>query len=373
MKKIKFLVFGISGDLARRKVLPGIAQFVISNTSSEHYELIGYSRSLVEKSEIEGLFSSSTKKPEISLYQGDYSNNQFFQEVVNNLKPDERLIAYFAVPPMVFLDLLDGFCPYYNAPIDIIIEKPFGQDLDEAKLILKKIDDCKLHNKVHFCDHYLFKNGSILPENIVSELKPFQDKEIKSIKVIALESINVQGRSGYYDSVGALKDMLPAHLFSLLSNTRKYLPNLDLNDIKVQIVRLGQYSNYLQDNGLQSSLADTYFEIGVHSKYTSILLESGKNLPKKETSIEIIFTDASKIYWNIDPEKSISLFNQPTNQENKLTISNSINLDHTNMFIDILEGNNNRFVNYEDTIKGWQLYDKAKEFINENNIVINPY
>ena len=170
----KFLLFGITGNLAKIKILPGLAQFAQLNKDKTSVELVGYSRSQPKLEEVEnalnsGIDTNTLKISEnehnltkISFIQGGYEDGTVLFETISDLKKDERLVVYLAVPPSTFIKFLQNACPFSQNPIDVIVEKPFGRDPQEARQMLNLVYACNLHSQIHFCDHYLFKNSTLL-------------------------------------------------------------------------------------------------------------------------------------------------------------------------------------------------------------------
>ncbi len=378
MQQWKFLLIGITGDLAKRKILPGLAQFTELNKDKVTVELIGYSRSQPDLLEIEDILNKHSSNAKhnlanIMFVQGEYSDSTFIASLFQGLKKDERLVVYISTPPVVFLQLLQTFCPYNAYNLNIIIEKPFGQNFSEAKLILQKVDECRLKKNIHYCDHYLFKNASYLNVEVLQALQEVNDKKLTKIRVQALEEVDAKGRGGYYDANGAIKDMLPAHLYSLLNLALITFTSNDISthpDITVDSVKLGQYESYQKDVGNTQSSIETYFRIEC-SNSISMILESGKSLGQKSTVITMDFDDGSVINWEIDPSKILTY----SSKGKKLTfdIKKDRKLDHTNMFEDLLNGKSDRFFISKNVLPGWKMYEQILEFIKENNIVVEKY
>jgi glucose-6-phosphate 1-dehydrogenase len=373
MQHWKFLLLGITGDLSKRKILPGLAQFAELHKEDLTIELIGYSRSAPDALEIEDILNKHTtdakhKISAVSYVQGEYTDSTYFSNLIQSLKEGERLITYLATPPVVFLQLLQTFCPFNAYNLDIIIEKPFGQNLEEAAQILRKVDECKLNNTIHYCDHYLFKNAAYLNVDVLQSLQEVKTKTLKKVTVQALEELDAKGRGGYYDTSGAIKDMLPAHVYSLLNLA---LVTFTLNDIRhysdfdITGIQIGQYASYLADVEKDASSTETYFKIECTNSI-EMVLESGKSLGVKRTQIDLEFTDGSHIEWNLDLDKTLSY----TTSDKQLTfdIKSGNQLDHTNMFEDLLHGRSDRFFLATNVLSGWEMYEQTKQYITQNKI-----
>lgn len=352
MNNWKILLIGITGDLAKRKILPAIGQFASIHIDDLNIELMGYSRSVPDDEEIKRSLNAkvpnSTEIIEnINYYQGEYDDDTLIKKVFNELKKEERLIVYFAVPPIVFCDLLKNFCPFARDNLNIIIEKPFGRDLDEARKIIKKIEECNLEKNVHFFDHYLFKDGMDITEAIRESMKIVQTKKIC---ISALETVGVNGRAGYYDETGAIKDMLPSHLFALYRKVEELHSNIRLEDFSVENIVKKQYEAYKADVGKESN-TETYFKIEMKNKNgVELVFESGKKQDKKVTEIVI---NEGEIVWNIDTDKNVRIGSK------LFSLATDDLLDHTRMFQVLKKKEYSNFVSNEDTVRGWELWERV--------------
>lgn len=382
MQKWKFLLLGITGDLSKRFVLPSLAKFAELYKDSVCIDLIGYSRSKPDMAEIETILNGYTESSRhvlhsISDFQGEYEDESFLNRIIESLEPEERLVVYFATPPVLIAKLLNNFCIHSSKNIDILIEKPVGQNNKEAKVIFDLIEKCNLFNATHFIDHYLFKSSLYLTEEEKERLEPFKDKGVKSIKIQALEELDAKGRAGYYDQNGAIKDFLPSHLvslmdFGLMTFTNKEHTTKIYDSFKVNNLTLGQYESYLKDIEAENSNTETYFKIeGTledDEKTIDVLFESGKKLHTKQTCIHIDFIDGEQITWNVGSHKYIEI----SNTEDILLQGNG-QREHVNMFSDVLHRRYNRFFIRNMIIQGWNIYDAVMQFKETHNIQLQKY
>lgn len=353
---IKILVLGITGNLAQLKVIPGIAKFSESIESLKTVELIGYSRSSLDYQKLIRQLNSHSKNGKhnltnVTLYNGDYTNNSVYHSVVQNLRDGEELWVYLAVPPEVYLPFLQQTCPYSRSPIFILVEKPFGTNLQEMTKIKAVVESCDLHQNVLFIDHYLFKAGLALqlpysiPLNKISEVKAY-----------AYETLGVEDRTGYYGAIGAVKDMMP-HLLSTLQLQLRSITqqSLGINDLQIDSLQLAQYANAPQ--GLPES-TPTYFhltgKVQIKNHILKVTLASGKKLHAKETYFEFV-TQAETIHWELAPESKIT-----TSQHH---ITNDIILsDHERLFYDLANKNYTHFLDANEAHRSVVLEEKALQY-----------
>lgn len=379
MQRWKFLLLGITGDLAKIKILPSISQFAENFQEEVQIDLIGYSRSVPNVSQIQKILNESSKTGKHSLnslnfFQGEYDNLEFFDSLYSSASDDERLIIYMAVPPSVFLKFLKNSCPHNDKNINIIVEKPFGRNFNEALEILNTLKECHLLKRVHFLDHYLFKPQLQLSKLEMNNFKDIKNKKIVSIKIQALESVKVGSRGRYYDSVGALKDMLP-HLFSILlqvlKNFTKDFSLETFKNFKISDLSLGQYEDYPVEVSNPESTTETYFKVISKLGETVIYLESGKSLKQKYTGVSIDFADGSSCKWQIAPDKLLDF----RSAENSFTLSldRGNKHDHTLMFEALLEKEFDFFVKPSEIITGWWLHDQIVSLRKFRNVSIMKY
>ncbi|MEM1312055.1 MAG: hypothetical protein AAGF07_01165 [Patescibacteria group bacterium] len=382
MEQWKFILYGITGDLSKKKILPALAQFAELNQEKVQIELIGYSRSNANDQEIKNILDSHTTTGQnmlnnISYLTGDYHDSKVFFDFIGSLKENERLITYLAIPPELFLDILKNSCPFSSQKLDIIIEKPFGRNLQEAKQMLQIMDACDLHNRIHFSDHYLFKTSTFISKLEWLNFKEVSNKLPQEIKLIALEDLDVKDRGGYYNQTGALKDIF-VHLFSLLNLTLESLQstrNFSFDSFRILDLVLGQYNSYINDLNILKSDTDTYFKLKSNLKIGDdqllVNFEAGKKLGLKKTEIQAIYEDKSVLSWNIAPDNKLE-YTLP-DSTTALNLQKTNKLDHTNLFEMLLNDDNSRFVDNQDIVTSWEMFEKIQAYKDAHNIPTRIY
>ncbi|NJK71713.1 MAG: hypothetical protein HC932_05770 [Thermales bacterium] len=136
MKRIKILLLGITGDLARIKVLPALSEFATLHQKDFEVHLIGYSRSKADEKEVENILNQNSKHDKhkiktIEYIQDSYNNIDRFNQIIDGTSKQDKLIIYLAVPPVVFIPFLKSACPLDPSNLHIVIEKPFGRSIEE--------------------------------------------------------------------------------------------------------------------------------------------------------------------------------------------------------------------------------------------------
>lgn len=383
---INILLLGITGDLAKLKILPAIGQLTFSQRDKYSLKLFGQSRSEADKNKIIDRINlmdqTSFEHLELNLIQKNYTDPTVLIELLDKIEAGEKLIIYFALPPSVITDYLKMIENldeklFVGKNIDLLLEKPFGRNLEEAKNIIDLIGRVKKKVKVSFIDHYLFKNQSqIIEEQELIKLLKSKKIEPSVINIETLETVDVDNRLGYYIDSGAIDDMTP-HLLSLLLRFLKLfkITNFQIN---INSVSTGQYSGLadkikaLDETKLN---LETFFEVKADlvfdAKVVDLKLTSGKKLIGKKTELEGFLSDNSQLVWDISGKNQI-VYSNSGDSTLIHTLVNS-NLDHLNMFLQVINGYYNNFITNDEVITGHNLITKIKEFVHFNEIKVEVY
>jgi len=362
MKLWKFVLLGITGHLAETKVLPALAEFAYTYRKEVDIQLIGWSRSKADMDKIQSLLEWKEQHPitNISFIQDQYTGEHNIASLVDSLK-QEQLVIYSAIPPVVFADLTKEFCPYPDAPIDILMEKPFGENSEQAQQILNTIKNCGLEQEIHFLDHYAFKSSLRLNK---SELKNFSilgEKSIESIQVRASETAGVGTRLGYYNKIGALKDMMNHLLVEL-----DYVLNLhgievgDVWPIQWTQLKRDQYMKYAKELGQESDTETEFVLNGVltHDELNiPLTLQSGKKQREKLGQTRVNYSDGTYLILQLAPEPSLTYYGET--DEISLNTQRGPDHDHVRVFHDILTRDLSSFRTPTQVLRDWKAYDAA--------------
>jgi glucose-6-phosphate 1-dehydrogenase len=328
-----FVIMGVTGDLAKLKLIPALYALLKLNNNL-HFALLGVARSEIDvrsilaeaKNNIKDLDEKLwIKLCENSHYQKlDFSNPQDFKNLkakIVEIEQTKRLsgnrLFYLATLPEHFematinLARVGLVNSKDNKWERVLYEKPFGDSLSSARQINKVIDKVFLEENVYRVDHYLGKElvGNIALLRFTNRiLEPlWNNKNIDSVQIICDENFGIKNRGNYFDKYGAIKDMLQNHILQLLSllamESPKFISGEYLRDEKVKVLRktsatdilLGQYDGYNQEKGVTpNSQTETFFvaklEIN-NNRWRGVpfFVRAGKNLNKKETVIHIRF------------------------------------------------------------------------------------
>jgi glucose-6-phosphate 1-dehydrogenase len=244
-----FVIFGASGDLTKRLLVPALYNLAAADLLPERFCLVGFAREDMTDDSFrarlaDGLKQFATTKLEPKVVDrlmactsyvrgaasepGDYDGLRARLETLeDSAKTAGNRLFYLAVPPSVFapacrnlakagLTKEDG-----NAWRHVVVEKPFGSDLDSAKKLNTELLSLLKEDQIFRIDHYLGKETvqNILMLRFANGLfEPIWNRDhVDHVQITVAETVNVEHRGRFYDAAGALRDMVPNHLFQLLS------------------------------------------------------------------------------------------------------------------------------------------------------------
>jgi glucose-6-phosphate 1-dehydrogenase len=253
----RLVIFGGTGDLSGRFLLPALAALLERGHLSERFELVAASReewgddqfrnwatewlrreaSNVDSATVARLVSSSRYR---RLDLGDQAN------VAACIAGDGPVAVYLALPPAVFpIAILALHGAGLPAESQVVLEKPFGEDLGGAmelnRVLAEMVDERHVFRVDHFLAMTTVQNvlGTRLANRVLEPI--WNSAHIEEVEIVWEESLALEGRAGYYDHVGALKDMVQNHLLQLLCLVAMEPPislgERDLRDRKVDVLR----------------------------------------------------------------------------------------------------------------------------------------
>jgi glucose-6-phosphate 1-dehydrogenase len=242
------VIFGGTGDLAHRKLLPAIYNLAHEGALPERFNLIAVSRSEMENDEYRRLARESIAKysrrqadeqvldkllEQVRYVPGTFDDDSVFERLGEELgKFDEEAglpfnrIFYLSTSPAFFKQIIEklgdhGLQRHEDAEVRVVIEKPFGTRLAEAQELNRRVLSVLDESQVYRIDHYLGKETvqNVLAFRFANGMfEPIWNRNfIDYVQITAAEDIGIGSRAGYYDSAGALRDLVQNHMLQLMS------------------------------------------------------------------------------------------------------------------------------------------------------------
>ncbi|MFZ0481553.1 MAG: glucose-6-phosphate dehydrogenase [Terriglobales bacterium] len=383
------VIFGFSGDLTRRKLIPALYNLASQGLLSREFAIVGLGRSPMSTDDARKKMTEDFKQfasgpidndlwdwfvRRIYYISGDFDDPHTYEQLKETVaKADQEhgskgnYFFYLATAPNFFGDIVERISKvglmhqengYWRR---VIIEKPFGHDLDSAKALnqqlLKVVSECQIYR----IDHYLGKETvqNILALRFANGIfEPIWNRRyIDHVQISVVETVGVEKRGGYYDGAGALRDMVPNHIMQLITLTAMEPPvSFDANAVRDEQAKIlhaiqpfssedvlsktvrGQYGEgivdgervpaYREEEGVpRDSRTETFVAMRLlidNWRWAGVpfYLRTGKRLPGRNTHVVIQFRRApfmlfrdtpvenmmpNQLVLHIQPEEGISL------------------------------------------------------------------
>ncbi|CAL4923159.1 unnamed protein product [Urochloa decumbens] len=264
---VSITVVGASGDLAKKKIFPALFALFYEDCLPKHFTVFGYARSKMSDEELRNMISMTLTcridkrencgdKMEQFLqrcfYQsGQYNSEDGFAELDRKLKEKEagklpNRLFYLSIPPNIFVDVVRSASRTASSSSGwtrFIVEKPFGRDSESSGELTRSLKMYLAEEQIFRIDHYLGKelveNLSVLRfSNLVFE--PLWSRNyIRNVQLIFSEDFGTEGRGGYFDNYGIIRDIMQNHLLQILALFAMETPvSLDAEDIRNEKVKV---------------------------------------------------------------------------------------------------------------------------------------
>jgi len=347
------VLLGASGDLAKKKTFPALFGLFKNRFLPQGLNIVGYARTKMDETEFHKRATSYIKNenndPTIaakieefnkitSYVSGSYDKDEDFQKLEKCLEEIEskyeskgeicHRVFYLALPPSVFLSVAHGLKRnnYSKRGVNrIIVEKPFGKDLESSRDLLRSLKSQWTEDETFRIDHYLgkemVKNLLVLRFANIAFSAAWDKNSINNVQITFKEPFGTEGRGGYFDEFGIIRDILQNHLLQVLTILTMERPVSfaaeDIRDEKVKVLRhiapieqkdtlLGQYvgangkPGYLEDDTVpKDSVCPTFAATTLwinNPRWEGVpfILKAGKALNEAKVEIRIQYKDVTQ-------------------------------------------------------------------------------
>lgn len=459
---VSITVVGASGDLAKKKIFPALFALYYEGFLPKHFSIFGYARSKMTDEELRIMISQTLTcrigKSENCgdkmdqflkrcFYQaGQYGSEEDFSELNKKLSEKEagRLsnrLFYLSIPPNIFTDVVR--CASHSASsvsgwTRVIVEKPFGRDSESSSELTRSLKQYLTEDQIFRIDHYLGKelveNLSVLRfSNLIFE--PLWCRQyIRNVQFIFSEDFGTEGRGGYFDSYGIIRDIMQNHLLQILALFAMETPvSLDAEDVrneKVKVLRsmralrledivVGQYKGHKKGGTSYPSYTDdpmvpndsitpTFAAAALfidNARWDGVpfLMKAGKALYKRGAEIRVQFRHVpgnlykGKYGCDLDKATNELVIRVQPDEAIYLKINNkvpglSMRIDRSNLnllysskysaeipdayerlLLDAIEGERRLFIRSDELDAAWALFTPVLKELEEKRIAPELY
>lgn len=360
--KTQLVIFGITGDLSRRKLLPALDS-IIATDEHDELSIVGVSRREVDKNEL--LKNHASLLDRTSIITMDIATVTDYARLKQELEANtaDQTLFYLSVPPGAAADIVDflGQSGLNTPEYKILFEKPFGYDLESAKEFIARTARYFSDAQLFRIDHYMAKEIAAellsLRRNAESHHHYWSSESVKAITIAATEVIDIEGRVQFYEQTGALRDFVQGHLMQLLSLVLMQKPTPDnlapqrlkalemLQPIDPEKSGRAQYAGYQDEVQNPGSQTETFVAFMTTSsdpawEGVQIRLVTGKALHEKRSYVSIEYKDGTEDVFD----------------EAHLVQRDGTHLDaYERVLLEAIAGRKDIFTSGEEVIRSWEI------------------
>ena len=360
--KTQLVIFGMTGDLSRRKLLPAL-ESLISSGEYDDLRIIGVSRRHVDVAEL--LSPWPTLSPVTSLYSMNLAESQEYEGLKTYLAASDadQTLFYLAVPPGAAADIVDflGSVGLNTPHHHILFEKPFGYNITSAQEMIDRTARYYSEEQLFRIDHYMAKEIAVELQNIRKTARAshhsWDNQSINAITIMATEAIGIEGRAQFYEQTGALRDFVQGHLMQLLAlvlmdgTSLESLPTRRLHALQqvepinpTQATR-AQYEGYAEEVGNPGSRTETFVAFMARSTHPSwstvpIRVVTGKALSEKRSYVSISYSDGTEDIFD---------------EDQLLRVGPGRRDAYERVLVEAIAGRKSIFTSSQEVIRSWEI------------------
>ena len=460
---LSIIVVGASGDLARKKIYPALFALYCQQCLPERFQVFGFARSKFSDAEFRTKItehltcryapgeSCERRMGEFldrcHYTSGEYASRDSFLDLYTTMRDVEggeptNRFYYLAIPPALFLDVAQSIgdaglvsCTTDRPWSHVVLEKPFGHDRESSDALTKAMSDVFLESQTFRIDHYLGKeviqNLMVLRfANLVFE--PLWNRQyIDSVRILWKEDLSLEGRGGYFDQYGIIRDVMQNHLLQILSLVAMERPEKlepkHIASAKAEVLRavrpvelddmvIGQYGAsvqhgrhrpaYVEDETVANdSITPTFAAARLkidNPRWRDVpfLVQAGKGLDSRTTEIQIRFRDtpghlfqlpegcprANELIIRVQPDEAIylsvlnkvpgmgmSLAARNLDLQYEAAFSELIPDAYESLLLDVIRGDRSLFIRDDELQAAWDVFTPALHEIDRRRLVPEPY
>ena len=354
-----FLLFGASGDLARKKLFPALYELTVEGRLG--IPIVGVARSDWTDADLcDRARTSITERVEnpdpaaidelcshLRYISGDYTDLSTWTRVAELTEGAQVPVSFLAIPPFLFDDVVEGMASVGMTKTGrVVVEKPFGRDLASARELNDTLRRHLSEEQIFRIDHFLGKEPV---QNLMvfrfanSLLEPVWNRNhVSSVSIIMTEAFGIEGRGAFYDQVGTIRDVVQNHLLQIVALMAMEPPSTRdsraLRDEKVKVFQAmkpldpelvvrGQVEGYLDEKGVKPE-SDTETFVAMTLEIDSwrwagvpFYIRAGKSMPKTVTEAVVEFKQPPRMLFADDDECP-----EPNRLRFRMKPDNNINL-----------------------------------------------
>ncbi|THG95804.1 hypothetical protein EW026_g5918 [Hermanssonia centrifuga] len=415
------IVLGASGDLAKKKTYPALFSLYSNQYLPTGVKIVGYARTKMDRAEYHKRITSYIKNAdeetvktkleefkELTTYvSGGYEDDESFrnlnktlEEIESGFQGNERnRLFYFALPPSVFIPVaqhLKATCYSKSGINRIIVEKPFGKDLESARVLLGSLKQHWGEDETFRIDHYLgkemVKNILVLRFANIAMSAAWDKNSISNVQITFKEPFGTEGRGGYFDEFGIIRDVLQNR------EVLRAIPPIEREDTLLgQYVAANGKPGYLDDDTVpHNSVCPTFAAttLWIHNprwEGVPFILKAGKALNEAKVEVRIQFKDVTQgifkdisrneLVIRIQPQEAVylklnvktpGLYTRAFPTEMDLTYKRrfadaAIPEAYESLILDALKGDHSNFVRDDELDVAWKIFTPILHWIEGKN------